>query len=265
MSRTRDGGRAPLLEHVRELRRRAVLAAAGTIVAAAASWWLYAPAFDAIQAPVLAAGERRDSETALNFSGLASALDLHVKGALFLGVVLASPWWLYQLWAFVTPGLKGRERRWAAGFLGAAVPLFAGGVALAWWALPNAVRMLTAFTPDGAANLIDAQSYLSFVMRLALAFGVAFILPVFMAGLGLAGVARGSTWLKGWRWAVIANFVFAAVMTPTPDAVTMLAVAVPMCALYFAAVAVCIVHDRRVDARRAALLESSPADRTIGS
>ncbi|MGC5165704.1 twin-arginine translocase subunit TatC [Luteimicrobium sp. DT211] len=264
MSRTRGDGRAPLREHLRELRRRAVLAAAGTLAAAVAGWWLYAPVFDAVQAPVLAAGERRGSDTALNFSGLASAFDLHLKGALFLGVLLACPWWLYQLWAFVTPGLTGRERRWAVGFLGAAVPLFAGGVALAWWALPNAVRMLTAFTPDGAANFIDAQSYLSFVMRLALAFGIAFVLPVLMAGLGLAGVVRGSTWLGGWRWAVIANFVFAAVMTPTPDAVTMLAVAVPMCALYFAAVAVCLAHDRRLDARRAALLGAS-GDRSIGS
>ena len=118
--------------------------------------------------------------------------------------------------------------------------------------MPNAVKLLTEFTPTGATNLIDAQTYLGFVMRLMLAFGIAFLLPVVMVALNFAGIGTAATWRKGWRWAVMIAFVFAAVMTPTPDAMTMLAVALPICGLYFVALGVCVLHDRRVDRRRVA-------------
>ena len=81
---------------------------------------------------------------------------------------------------------------------------------------------------------------------------IAFLLPVIMVALDLVGAVRAGTWLRAWRWAVVAIVAFAAVATPTPDAVTMLVVAVPMCALYFGAVWICVVHDRRVERRRAA-------------
>ena len=111
---------------------------------------------------------------------------------------------------------------------------------MAWWVLPNAVRLLTEFTPTGATNIIDAQTYLGFVMRIMLAFGIAFLLPVIMVALNFAGIGTAATWRKGWRWAVLLSFVFAAVVTPTPDAITMLAVAIPMSALYFLALGVCV-------------------------
>ena len=84
-----------------------------------------------------------------------------------------------------------------------AVPLFLAGAFVAWWALPNAVKLLTEFTPTGATNLIDAQTYLGFVMRLMLAFGIAFLLPVVMVALNFAGIGTAATWRKGWRWAVL--------------------------------------------------------------
>ena len=93
---------------------------------------------------------------------------------------------------------------------------------------------------------------MSFVMRLVLAFGVAFLLPVIMVALDMVGVARSRVWIRSWRWAVVIIFIFAAVATPTPDAITMLFVAIPMCGLYFAALWVCVVNDRRVERRRAA-------------
>ena len=274
MTATADGTRAdaphkragavPLSAHLRELRRRGGWAALGLLVGAVVGWFLYTPVFQALQEPLLDVARARHDVVALNFSGLATAFDMRIKVSLFLALLLSSPWWLFQLWAFVTPGLTRNERRYAFGFLGAAVPLFLGGVALAWWALPNAVRLLTEFTPDGASNLIDVQTYLVFVMRLALAFGVAFLLPVLMTALNFTRLVRGSTWLRGWRWAVLLTFVFAAVMTPTPDAVTMLAVAGPMSALYFLAVGVCLLHDRRLAARRALALETLDDDAAIG-
>ncbi len=242
----------PLRAHLVELRRRLFLAAIGVVIGAVIGWFLYDPVFTALQQPLVRVAEERDSLIALNFSGIATSFDMRVKVSFFLGVILSSPWWLYQFWAFVTPGLNHKERVYAFGFLGVAVPLFLAGAFVAWWALPNAVRLLTEFTPTGATNLIDAQTYLGFVMRLMLAFGIAFLLPVVMVALNFAGIGTAATWRKGWRWAVMIAFVFAAVMTPTPDAMTMLAVALPICGLYFVALGVCVLHDRRVDRRRVA-------------
>lgn len=241
----------PLLAHLRELRKRLVLASAGLVVGAVLGWYLFTPVFEALQRPLLDAAANAGKDVRLNFAGLASALDMQIKVALFLGAIVSSPWWLYQLWAFVTPGLTGKERRYAVGFLGAAVPLFAAGAYLAWLLLPRAVVLLTDFVPDGASNITDAQGYLSFVMRLILAFGIAFVFPVVMVGLSFAGIVRARTWLAGWRWAIFLVFLFSAIMTPTPDAITMVLVAVPMCVLFFVAVGIAELHDRRADRARA--------------
>ena len=130
-------------------------------------------------------------------------------------------------------------------FVAAAVPLFVGGCYLATWALPKAVEVLLGFTPTGAANLQNASDYLDFVTRFILAFGLAFLLPVFLVMLNVAHVLPARVMLKGWRVAVMLIFVFAAMMTPTPDAWTMLALAFPMIALYFGAVGVAALIDRR--------------------
>ncbi len=245
-------GRMPLRAHLRELRRRLTFVALGLVVGAVAGWLLYQPVFEALIRPLRQIAQERDEVVAVNFSGLLASFDMQMQVSLFLGVLLTSPWWIYQVWAFVTPGLTRKERRTAVVFLASAVPLFLAGSLVAWWALPRAVRMLLAFTPAGATNLIDAPTYLSFVMRVVLAFGIAFLLPVVMVALNLVGLVRGRTWLKGWRWAVVGVFAFAAVATPTPDPWTMLLVALPMVLLYFAAVWVCAAHDRRVERRRAA-------------
>jgi len=242
----------PLREHLRELRKRLFLAACGLAVGAVLGWMLYDPVFKSLQQPLLDTAAHRGGFVSVNFSGLATAFDMKIKVSLFLGMIVTSPWWLYQLWAFITPGLTRRERTYAIGFLGAAVPLFFAGSWLAWWTLPTAVRVLTDFTPKGAANLIDAQVYLSFVMQFVIAFGLAFVLPVVMVAVNFAGLVRASTWAKGWRWAVLLSFVFAAVMTPTPDAITMIVMALPIVVLYFTALGICLVHDRRIDNRRVA-------------
>lgn len=241
-----------LRAHLAELRKRVVLAAVGLLVGGVVGWVVYDPVFAALQQPLIRAGAARHGQVALNFSGVATSFDMKIKVSLFLGVLVTSPWWLYQLWAFITPGLTRKERLYAVGFLSASVPLFLVGSYLAWWALPNAVALLTEFTPKNAVNYIDAQTYLSFVMRLILAFGIAFLLPVIMVAVNFAGLVQARTWARGWRWAVMAAFVFAAVMTPTPDAITMIALALPICLLYFVAVGVAGLHDRRVNRERLA-------------
>jgi sec-independent protein translocase protein TatC len=242
----------PLREHLLELRKRVFLAACGLVVGAIGGWFLYAPLLEVLRRPLDVAGTAQGKDIALNFTALGSPLDMQIKAALFLAAILTAPWWLYQVWAFVTPGLTRRERTYAYSFVGAAVPLFLGGLALAWWVLPHAVGMLTEFIPDGVNGFFTAQEYLSFVMRLLIAFGLSFVLPVLLVALNFAGILRHETLAKGWRWAVLIAFVFAAIMTPTPDAWTMILVAMPICLLYFAALGIAVLHDRRADRRRVA-------------
>lgn len=241
----------PLREHLRELRRRVMLAAAGLAVGAVVGWITYPWVFDFLARPVFDLAAATGRELELNFGGVATPLDLQLKVSLFVGVLLTVPWWVYQLWAFVTPGLTRRERRYTVGFVAAAVPLFLAGAALSWLLMPQALAILAGFTPEDAINIIEAQVYLGFIMRLTLAFGAAFLVPVLMVVLTLVGLVRGQGWLAGWRWAVLIAFVFAAVATPTADAVTMITLAVPICLLYFAAVGLCVLIDRRRDRRPA--------------
>lgn len=240
------------------------LAALGVLVGAVVGWLAYDPVFDALQEPIRAANEAGRT-AALNFEGVATSFDLRVRVALFVGILVSSPWWLYQSWAFVAPGLTRRERRNALGFFAAGVPLFLAGAGVAWLFLPHAVLLLTEFTPAGSVNFISALAYLEFVMQLVLAFGVAFLLPLAMVALTSLGLVRGRTWGRGWRWAVLLVFTFAAIATPTPDALSMILLALPICALYFGALGICLLLDRRKDRRAAELAASPPATDTEGA
>ncbi|MBO1750410.1 twin-arginine translocase subunit TatC [Actinotalea sp. BY-33] len=235
----------PLRDHLRELRTRVLLAAAGLAVGATLGWFAYGSLIERVQAPLVRIATEREGLVALNYDGLATALDMQIKLSLLVGVLVSSPWWLYQMWAFITPGLTRRERWYGIGFVLAGVPLFLTGAWLAWTVFPLAVELLTGFTPANAVNVLSAQTYLSFLMRMVLAFGLAFLLPVVMVGLNLAGLVAGRTWWAGWRWAVMIAFVFAAVATPTADAISLFALALPICALYFGAVGICALVDRR--------------------
>ncbi|WP_061962127.1 twin-arginine translocase subunit TatC [Demequina flava] len=243
----------PLKAHLREFRNRLILVAIGVAVGALVGWFLYEPVFEALQEPIIEAAENSDALVTVNFAGLATALDMQIKVSLFLGVILSAPWWLYQLWAFVAPGLRSTEKRYTFGFLGAAIPLFVAGIALAWLVYPKAVTILTGFTPEGGSNFLDAQMLMTFTMRLFLAFGIAFVFPVVMVALSWAGVVRSRTWLKGWRWAVMIIAIAAAVLTPTPDVVTMAFMGVPMVGLYFAAIGISRLGEKRRDRKRARL------------
>ena len=235
----------PLREHLTELRNRLFLSLIGIVIGAVAGWFVFSPAFAALQQPLLDVAERQNALVSVNFAGLATALDMRFKVSFFLGLILSSPWWLYQLWAYIAPGLTGKEKRYTVGFVAAAVPLFLGGIAAAWIVFPHAVEILTEFRPDGTQQLLDAEMYLNFAMRLLVAFGLAFVFPVVMVALTWVGIVPWRVWLRGWRWAVLLIFVFAAVMTPTPDAVTMIVMAIPMCVLYFGAIGVGALRARK--------------------
>jgi sec-independent protein translocase protein TatC len=234
----------PLRDHLVEARRRILLSVAGVLVGAVGGWFLFDPAFERLQQPILDVAERRDAAISINFAGVATALDLRLQVAIFLGILVSSPWWLYQVWAFVAPGLKRREKIYTLAFLGAAIPLFATGVAVGFLLLPKAVELLTTFVPDQATNLIDAELYLTFAMRMLVAFALGFVFPVVMVGVTWLGIVSPKAWLRGWRWAILVIFLFAAVATPTSDVLSMLVLALPMTALYFGAIGIGAIRRR---------------------
>jgi sec-independent protein translocase protein TatC len=217
-------------------------------------FFLYLPFMGYITEPLqkLSAG---GGEAAINYSAVGSSFNIMVEVSFVLGLVLASPVWLYQAWAFITPALHRNERRYAIGFLAAAVPLFLGGVVLAVLTLPTAVYALTGFTPASGTNLINAHDYLRFFLQLILTFGVAFVLPVFLVGLNMLGLLSGRTILRSWRIVVVAVMLVSAMAAPGPDPMTMFYLAIPLLLLFFVAVGLCLTLDRRRrrrEARRAA-------------
>src|SRR5699024_4900847 len=240
----------PLGEHLREFRRRFILAGIGIIIGAVIGWYLYDDVFAALKAPFDTLQERGQLAE-LNFSAIAGSFDVKLRVSAFIGFVLASPWWIFQIWGFINPALTNKERRTALWFVAAPVPLCAGGIYTAWTALPRVVGF-TMFTPEGTRNLITAEVYLKFVLQLLLAFGFAYLMPLFMVVLSTMGVVKGRTWLKGWRWAVIIILVFSAAITPTVGEIsTMFLMAIPMAVPYLLAVGVSLLADRRIAKRRA--------------
>ncbi|MEI2641384.1 MAG: twin-arginine translocase subunit TatC [Candidatus Nanopelagicales bacterium] len=238
----------PLADHLRELRRRLVISIIAIAAGSVVGWIYYTQIFDVIARPIEqvvaeAAAEGRDVR--LVMSGVADAFMLQVKIAAMTGLVLASPVWLYQLWAFVTPGLHPRERRWVYVLVGVSVPLFLAGVALAYAVMPKGLEVLLGFTPENVGNYLPVDRYLSFFLRMILVFGVGFLTPLFIVGLNIVGILSGKRLAAAWRYIIFAVFVFAAVATPTGDPVNMMLLATPILLLVVAAVAFCLLNDRR--------------------
>jgi sec-independent protein translocase protein TatC len=236
-----------LADHLRELRRRVVISIIAILLGSGVGWWKYDWIFEKLITPIKEIAAERGTTLAatVNFSGITDAFSILITVGLFVGVVLASPVWLYQIWAFIVPGLTSRERRTAILFLLAAVPLFVAGCALGYLTLPRAAHALLSFTPQDATNILPADSYLNFVLKFILAFGLAFLLPVFLVGLNAAGVLPARVMIRSWRPAVFLIFLFAAMMTPSPDPWSMIFLAIPMVGLFFGAVGVGFLLDRR--------------------
>lgn len=238
----------PLREHLRELRRRLVISLAAIAIGAVVGWIYYTQIFDVISQPIQdvvdqAAAEGRDVR--LVVAGVTDAFMLQVKVAALSGVVLASPVWIYQLWAFVTPGLHAKERRWVYLFVVISVPLFLGGVLLAYVLMPKGLEVLLGFTPQNVGNYLPVDRYLSFFLRMVIVFGIGFLTPLFIVGLNMLGILSGKRLAKAWRYIIFGVFVFAAVATPTGDPITMLLLAAPVLLLVGAAVVFSLLNDRR--------------------
>lgn len=250
-------GRMSLSDHFRELRYRMIVIVLVIALGMVVTAFFYNDLYQLLLQPYLRAVEtlnaaRPDQETLVVNSGVSAPMALAVKIVAVAGTVVTSPLWLYQVWAFIAPGLLVKEKKWALAFLGAAVPLFLAGVVIAYWVMPKAITVLLGFTPENSpvANMVEMVPFLGFMIQLMVVFGIAFLLPVVIVALNLAGLVSGRQ-LGAWRsYAVVGTFVFAAVATPSTDPISMLALALPMALLYVLAEVISRVNDAR-RARRA--------------
>lgn len=240
-----------LFEHLAELRYRLIVAVLWIIAAMIVCAIFYIPLYNVLLQPFDIAREalmakRPDAEIQAVNIGVTTPVILALKIVGVAGMVVAAPLWLYQVWAFLAPGMLAKEKKYAVLFLGAATPLFLSGVAVGYWVLPKGIEVMLGFTPESVpvANLLDLQYFLGFLIRLMLVFGLAFLLPVVVVTLNLVGVVRAKQ-LAGVRTFIIFGiFVFGAVATPSTDPFSMLALALPMVVLYAIAEVICHINDK---------------------
>ena len=259
-------------DHLRELRKRLFISAIAIVVAAVVAfvdWGWLARLIglpftftsitdfvrDGMRVPINQLAENHNA--VISYTTVSSAFDLTVQIGLTAAILLASPVWLYQVFAFLVPGLTRREKRYTFGFFFSAVPLFLAGGLVGWLLFPHMVELLASFTPSEDSIVLDARYYYDFIIKLVLAVGVGFVLPVFLVLLNFVGVLSAKAILKGWRVAILVITLFCAIATPAVDVASMFLLAIPMVALYFAAVLVATIHDRAAARRLARITEES--------
>lgn len=240
----------PLVEHLAELRSRIVKSLLGVVVGVVVAWLYYPEILEWLTAPyhqVRPTLEAEGIDTELIVSGIGGAFQFQLKTSVMAGLVLSSPIWTWQLWAFVLPALHRHEKRAALLLTATCLPLFLGGCWLGYWTFPKAIELLVGFAPEGWTNLLNGADYLSFAARMILLFGIGAQIPVVVVVLNRIGAVRAAQLGRARPWIIVGIFVFAAVATPTVDPVTFLFLAVPMSLMYLVAEAIALVTDRRRD------------------
>ncbi len=220
-----------LSEHLGELRRRLVVCVVAFVVAAVVAYVFYPHILLAFERPYCATLPR-GSSCALYVTGPLEAFGIRLNVTAYGGLVLASPVLLFQLWRFVTPGLRANEKRYAVPFTVATVALFCFGAFVAWLTFPHALGFLHAVGGPGIKDIFSPSKYLTLIMALMAIFGLTFEFPVVLIALELAGVLTPARLRKWRRPAIVIMVLVAAVVTPSSDPFSMLALAVPMLVFY---------------------------------
>ena len=256
-----EGGRMSLGDHFRELRGRLMRSLLVLLVVFVVALFFYDTLLDLVLDPYNKARAvlGSDVQSEAYIKGVAGPLMLQLKLCGVAALVVSAPYWLYQVWAFVMPGLHPHEKRWTRLFVAVAGPLFLLGVAVGYYVLPKGLEVLIGITPGGMQNLVEFGEYFSFLARMLLVFGIAFEIPLFVVLLSLAGVVSGRSLGQHRAWIVIGTFVFAAVATPSTDPFSMTLLAVPMTVLFLLSEIIA----RLIDRRRARAPEQAWADDEI--
>jgi sec-independent protein translocase protein TatC len=240
-------GRMPLMDHLRELRNRVVKIALAVIAGAIVALAFYQPIWNFIQRPYCqAVGYCQPNRIghSLVLNGVMDGFYLHIKVAVIAGIVLGSPIWLYQLWAFVAPGLYAREKRWTYAFLGSAIPLFGLGCFFAFLAMSRGLKFFIGMS-GGLTNLFTADTYIGYWVAMILGFGLCFEVPLFLVILNLARVITHERFKKWRRIIIFLVFVFAGIASPSPDPLTMLLLGGVVVVLVEAAEVLIYLNDKR--------------------
>jgi sec-independent protein translocase protein TatC len=240
-------GRMPLMEHIRELRNRLLKAlgvfflgfGAGLIPQVHDPLWLF------IVRPFTQATHHLHQHAQLIVQGVLDPFTIWIQIAFWFGLIVTCPFWLYQIWAFIAPGLYRREKRWTYAFVGAAVPLFLLGAGLAYFVMSRGLGYLLSIAPSGVAILPTLSNYLSYFQAMILGFGLAFELPLALVMANVVGILHHHRMRKWRRIIIFSIFVFAGIASPSPDPVTMLLLAIPCVILIEVAELLIWMNDRR--------------------
>jgi sec-independent protein translocase protein TatC len=236
-----------MVEHLTELRRRLIVSLAGFLAVSVVAFLFFDQISDVLLRPLCELPPDRLGANGckLVFTSALEPVAVRLKVTAMTGVVASSPLWLYQLWAFIVPGLTSKERKYALPFVASSVSLFLFGTAFAYLTLPSALSFLVGFGGDNLTPFFTANEYLGFVSLVIIVFGVVFELPLLLFFLGLAEIVSVESLRKHRRIAIVGITVVAAVVTPSQDPYTMLAMSVPLYLFYELDIALLRLRERR--------------------
>jgi sec-independent protein translocase protein TatC len=236
-----DGGRMTFVEHLAELRKRLIISIIAVAVGATVAFFVFPWIFGFLAVPYKEMTKGTGPNKCLKGCSLVATdplqpFAIRLKVSLYFGVIFALPVWLWELWRFVTPGLRRREKRYAIPFVVSSIILFCAGAYVAWWTFPKALSFLAYVGGTNIQPFFTASSYVTLISLMMLAFGASFEFPLLLVALLLVGVIHTRTLRKGRRWAAVGITTFAAVITPSQDPYSLFAMAIPLYVFYEAAI-----------------------------
>ncbi len=240
-------GSMTLIEHVRELRNRLFWASLGLVFGLIVGFIVSQWVFHLLEKPYCQLPSSINAQGQCSFLvlGVGDSLVLRLKIALWVGIIVGAPVWLYQLWAFIAPGLHRHERKWAYVFVSIAAPLFATGAVLAYLVVGHSLKFIMEAGVLGQPTQLEVSAYTGFVTSMILLFGGAFEFPLILLMLNFTGVVRARRLLSWWRVVIFLSFAFAAIATPDPGPFGMTLLAACLTVLYFLTVGIAFINDRR--------------------
>ena len=239
--------RMSFLEHLEELRTRLIHSTVYLLIGFCVAYAFHGRLYGIIQKPL------NDLHIALNYTHPTDPLNLYLKTALYGGIILASPFILYQLWLFIAPGMYANEKRYVVPFMSATIVLFLSGAWFGYhWVFPGALKVLIGGFGKNFNPVLTIEDYTNFFLAVILGLGVTFELPILIFFLALFGIVDAKFLVQHIRYAILAIFIIAAIICPTPDPIGMCLFASPMLVLYLIGVGIALlVHPARRKAREA--------------